>query len=109
MAISRKARMWTGITLFLILVFNYAAIGMPLIRKSISIKEKYRAILIKQVKSGNMLKNSEDEYMLDIFRREKTGLDRKLLILNCVVITFAVVLASWTLFGLILRKEKRRY
>lgn len=103
----RKARLWIGVTLFAVIAFNYAAIGFPLLKKSASIKDKYKVTLIKQAKSGEMFKNSEDEYMLDIFRREKSALDRNILILNCVAISLSAILLSWTLFGLILHKERK--
>jgi len=103
---SRNARLWIGITLLIIIVFNYAAIGIPLAKKSASIQEKSKAILIKQVKSGEVLKNSEDEYILNIFRKEKTSIDQKMLILNTAAISFTIIVLSWTAFGLITAKRK---
>jgi hypothetical protein len=91
----------------MVLAINYAAIGVPLLSKSASIKERYKAILIKQAKSETMFKGSEDEYMLDIFRREKALIDKRMFMLNCASASIFVILASWTLFGLISRKEKK--
>ena len=105
---SRKARIWIGTTLLAILALNYAIIGVPLSRKSQTIKEKYRTILIKQVRSGEVLKNAEDEYLLDVFRKEKVSIDRKMLLLNCVSISLFVVFASWTIFGVIMHRDKRK-
>lgn len=103
---SRKARLWIGITLFIILALNYAIIGIPLIKKERSIRNKANAILIRQVKSGNMFKGSDEEFVLELFRKEKAVLDRNILILNCVVISAAIIIASWTIFGLILHKRR---
>jgi hypothetical protein len=45
--------------------------------------------------------------MLDIFRREKALIDKRMFMLNCASASIFVILASWTLFGLISRKEKK--
>lgn len=103
---TKRARLWTGVTLLIVLAINYAIIGVPLMRKSASIKEKANAIFIRQVKSGNMLKSSEEDYVLEIFRKEKGAVDRKILILNCAGLSIAVLIASWTVFGMILGKKR---
>lgn len=103
----RKARLWIGITLFIILAFNYAIIGFPLYRKAASLNDSSTTLLMKKIKSGNVLKSGEDEYILEIFRREKASIDRRLLVLNCAAISIVVVLASWTVFGLILHRRER--
>jgi len=103
---TKKARLWTGVTLLAVLVFNYIIFAYPLMGKSASIEEKSRAILINQVKSGQVLKNSADEYVLEIFKREKAAIDKKLTILNALVATFAIIIASWTVFGLVFYRRK---
>lgn len=103
---SRNARLWIGVTLLIIIAFNYAAIGIPLLKKSASIQEKSKAILIKQVKSGEVLKNSEDEYILNIFRREKVSIDHQMIILNTAAISLLIMIVSWTVFGLIAPKKR---
>jgi len=103
---SRKGRLWIGLTLFVVLVFNYAMIGVPLIKKSATIQARSRDIIIRHVKSGDVLNGSDEDYVLELFRREKSAIDRKLLVLNSVTISIAILVASWTIFGLILRKKK---
>jgi len=102
----RKARLWTGVTLLLVLLFNYAILGVPLIKKSISLKEKYRATLIRQVKSGEVFKGSDDEYILEIFRKEKAVVDRNMLILNSLAVSLVILIASWMIFGIVMHRGK---
>ena len=104
---TRKARIWIGATLVLILAFNYGIIGMPLIRKAMSLNDKATAMLMQKIKSGNALRSSsEEDYVFDIFRREKETITRKLVVLNAISLTVLVVIGSWTLFGLVLPKKK---
>lgn len=104
---TRRARLWTGATLILILAFNYGIIGMPLIRKAASLNDKATTMLVKKIKTGNALRtSSEEDYILDIFRREKESITRKLVILNGISLTLVILIGSWTLFGLVLPKKK---
>lgn len=104
---SRKSRLWVGITFFIVLMFNYAVIGFPLYRKASSLNDKATTMLMNRIKSGKALKNaSEEEYILDIFRREKAAIDQKLFMLNLISISIAIVIASWTAFGLVFHKRK---
>ena len=60
-----------------------------------------------KVKAGHSLRtSSEEEYILDIFRRERESIVRKLVVVNAVALTFVIIIASWTLFGLVLPKRK---
>jgi len=102
---TQKARIWTGATLLIVLALNYAIIGLPLTKKAASLKGKYRTMLLKQVKSGELFKNSDEEYLLELFRKEKLSIERQLLILNCAGISLVILIASWTVFGLIGRKR----
>ena len=96
---TRKARLWTGVTLMLILAFNYGIIGMPLIRKAIYLNDKATTTVMGKISSGHALKtSSEEEYILDIFRREKESITRKLIVLNAVALTFVIVIMSWPRF-----------
>lgn len=104
-AMSRKARMWIGATLLIVVVFNYIIVGMPLFKRSSSLEDKYKAMLIKQVKSGEILKGSGNEYILEIFKREKSAIDRRILILNCVAASLSIFVASWVIFGLVAHKR----
>jgi hypothetical protein len=103
--ITRKARLWTGVTLLLIIAFNYVLIGFPLYKKSESITDAAKGIYIKQVKANKVLKNSKDEYLLDVFRREKGAIDMWLTILNCVSVSALIIILSWTVFGLLVRQK----
>lgn len=104
---TRKARLWTGATLLLILAFNYGLFGMPLIRKAISLNDKATVVLMNKIKSGNALRtSSEEEYILDIFRREKASIAWKLVIVNAISLTIVVIIVSWTLFGLVVQRKK---
>ena len=104
---TRKARLWTGATLILILAFNYGIIGMPLIRKAISLNDKATTMMMTKIKAGNALRtSSEEDYILDIFRREKESITRKLVVLNAIALTFVILIGSWTLFGLVINKKK---
>ncbi len=93
----RKARLWTGATLLLLLALNYAMVGMPLYKRRGYIQDRSKAIIVSN--------NSDDEYVLDIFRRETAALDKKIWIINCVSLSLAVIIASWTAFGLIIHHE----
>lgn len=99
---SRKARLWIGATLLAVLFINYVLIGVPLLKKASSIEERYKTSMIKQLKSGG----TEEEYLLDIFRRERSAIARSILLLNTVSLSLLVVIASWTVFGLVLHKGK---
>lgn len=101
---TRKARSWVGATLLIVIAFNYTLLVFPLLGKSSSIKEQARAILVKQVESDKVFKSSDEEYMLELFRKEKASIDKKILILNCVAATLAFFAASWTVFGLLKRE-----
>ena len=104
---NRKARLWTGATLVLILAFNYGLIGMPLIRKAISLNDKTTTMLMAKVKAGHSLRtSSEEEYILDIFRRERESVIRKLVIVNAIALTCIIIIGSWTLFGLVVPRKK---
>ena len=102
---TRKARIWIGITLLVVLAFNYAIMGIPLLKKASSLEDKYKALLIRQVKSGEILKGSGDEHILEIFKREKSGIDKKILILNCVAASLAILIFSWVIFGLVVHRR----
>lgn len=102
---SRKARIWIGGTLLLVIALNYAIIGIPLIKKEASIRDKANAILIRQVKSGDMFKSSDEEYVLELFRKERSSIAKKILILNCVSISLVIIVISWTIFGIIAHRK----
>jgi hypothetical protein len=106
MAMSKNARSWLGLTLIIILGANYALVGYPLYTKAGSISDAAKVIYARQLKTGQVLEgSSRDEYLLEVFRKEKHGVDRALLILNCISISMLVGVLSWTALGLVFRSK----
>lgn len=95
---TRKARLWAGGTVLLIIFLNYALIGVPLLKKSVSLHDKAESII--------MSKSSDDEFVLDLFRKERRDADNKIAVLNAITASLVIVAASWTAFGLIFQKKK---
>ncbi|MCX5667773.1 MAG: hypothetical protein NTY34_05645 [Candidatus Omnitrophica bacterium] len=95
---SRKARAWIGVTLLAIILFNYLAIGIPLYRRMSSLDNKVRIFT----------KHSEDTYVVDVLKREMITIDKKIVILNCVAVSAAIIIVSWMIFGLAVRRSERR-
>jgi hypothetical protein len=106
--VTKKARIWIGTTLLAIIIFNYIVIGFPLYRKMSSLENKIKVMMIKQVKSGDVLRNSEDNYIMDILKKETLALDRKIVVLNCAAVSVVVIIVSWVVFGLIFYREDRK-
>ena len=104
---TRKARFWTGITIFVVLAVNYAAFAIPLAKRSYSIEERAMTMMREDFESGKALKGSDNDYILQILKKEKASIDRKLGTLNMVAASLAIVVASWTLFGLISNRRKK--
>ena len=104
---TRKARLWSGLTILAVIVINYAIIGVPLIRMNETIKVQTRSILLKQAKSGQVFNGPQDEYLLNVFRNEKGSNDRKILVLNCVSSTLGILALSWTIFGMMGSRKKK--
>lgn len=96
---TRKARLWTGGTLLLLILLNYVLIGVPLMKKSASLSAKAKSII--------MSKSADDEFVLDLFRRERRDAENKLAILNAITASLAIVAASWTAFGLLFHKKNK--
>lgn len=101
---SRKARIWLGVTLLLALGVNYIIIGAPMIRRSEALKVESRAVLIKYAKSGSTFTDTENDYLLQIFRKEQASLGKQILVLNCASATLALLVVSWTAFGVVHKK-----
>ncbi len=104
---TRKARLWTGVTIFVILALNYATFAIPLAKRSYSIEERAMTMMREDFESGKAIKGSDNDYILEILKKEKSSVDRKLGTLNMVAASLAIVVASWTLFGLILNRGKK--
>lgn len=103
---TRKARLWTGVTIFAVLALNYATFAIPLAKSSYSIEERAMVMMREDFESGKALKGSENDYILQILKKEKAVVDHKLGLLNMVAASLAIVIASWTLFGIILNKPR---
>ena len=103
---TRKARFWTGITIFVVLAVNYAAFAIPLAKRSCSIEERAMTMMREDFESGKALKGSDNDYILQILKKEKASIDRKLDILNMAAVSIAIIVASWTLFGMISNKRR---
>jgi len=102
---TKKARLWIGVTIMALLLFNYAAFMIPLSRRSSSLEERLNVIMVKQFNSGKILKNSEDDYIIGILKKERTAIAGKIDTLNLAAASLGIIIASWTMFGLIGRKK----
>jgi len=91
---SRKARIWTGVTLLAIILFNYLVIGVPLYKRMNSLDNKVKVFT----------KHSEDTYVIDVLKREMITIDKKLVVLNCVAASAAIIIMSWIIFGLVINR-----
>jgi len=100
-----KARAWTGVTLLVVVAFNYMLIGIPLMSKSASIERRSKDIIASQAKSKNVFKKAEDGYILDVLKKEKASIDRGMLVLNSAAASLAFLTVSWTLFGLLFHRR----
>jgi len=103
---THKARLWTGVTIFVILALNYAAFAIPLAKRSSSIEERAMTMMREDFESGKALKGSENDYILQILKKEKAVVDRKLGFLNMAAASLAIIIASWTLFGVMINKRR---
>lgn len=100
-----KKRLWIGVTLLVVILFNYILIGAPLLSKSYSINQKSKAILIKGSKPAGIFAGADDEYLLDVFRKERSLIDTRMTILNAAAATLTFFVLSWTLFGLVFKRK----
>ena len=63
--------------------------------------------MISQVKSGKLFKGAlGDEYILEVLKKEKVSIDRKILVLNCAAASLSILVASWVIFGLIFHRKR---
>ena len=102
---TKKARLWIGVTIMALLLFNYASFMIPLSKRSSSLEDRLNAIMVKQFNSGKLLKNSEDDYIIGILKKERTAVSGKIDTLNLAAASLGIIIASWTMFGLIGRKK----
>ena len=105
MSMPKNVRLWLGLTFVIILGVNYTLVGFPLYSKANSVSDAAKAIYLKQLKQGDVLKGTRDDYLLEVFRREKHMVDRSLLLLNCISISALVIIVSWTALGLVLKRK----
>lgn len=104
---SRQARLWTGVTLLVLVIFNYFIFGFSLAKQRIAIRKNAESILIRQVKNGAVLRDSEESYLLEILKKEKTVIDKKMRVLDAITISGLIVIVSWTAFGVVFGKNKK--
>ena len=95
---SRRARIWIGVTLLAIILFNYLVIGIPLYKRMSSLDSKVKIFT----------KYSEDTYVIDVLKREMITINKKIVVLNCVAASLAIIVTSWIIFGLAVSREERR-
>ena len=95
---TRKARVWISATLMILVIFNYLVIGIPLYNRA--------GLLENRIKI--MSKHSDDAYIVDILKREETGINRKITILNTATVSLGIIILSWLVYGLIIHKSRRR-
>ena len=95
---NRKVRLWIGGTLLAIVLFNYLSIGIPLYKRMNSLDKKVRVFT----------KNSEDAFIIDVLKKEAISIDKKIVMLNCVAVSVAIIIMSWLIFGLVVHREDRR-
>jgi len=103
---NRKTRAWIGITLLILVAFNYVIFAYPLVKKGLSIKHGENSILVRHVKKGEEVKYSDEDYVLEILRKEKSNINRKVRNLNYITLTCIIVVVSWTAFGLVFHKKR---
>jgi len=63
-------------------------------------------IMREDFESGKALKGSDNDYILQILKKEKAITDRKLGTLNMTAASLAVIIISWTLFGIVFNKGR---
>jgi hypothetical protein len=91
--------------MLVLLALNYATFAIPLAKRASSIEARAMVMMREDFESGKALKESDNSYILEILKKEKATVDRKLGTLNMVAASLAIVVASWTLFGLILKRK----
>lgn len=92
----RKARLWVGVTLLILIAFNYLVIGIPLYKRMNLLDSRIKA----------MIKNSEDNYIVNILKKEEIDTDRKIVILNCSAASAAIIVISWLAYGFIIYRKR---
>lgn len=95
---TKNARVWIGLTLLTILVFNYLALALPLYNRMSSLESSMKS----------MTKAKVDNYIIDVLKKETLNISKKLVIINCVAASVGIIIVSWMAFGLIVRREDRR-
>jgi hypothetical protein len=104
--VSRESRLWISITLLVIVIFNYLSVGIPLYKKTSSLQSKIKIMMIKQIKSGQLTQNTADDYIIDILKKESLALNKKITLLNCAAVSIVIIITSWLIFGLFIRRKR---
>lgn len=95
---SKSSRVWIGMTILAVILLNYLSLGLPLYKRIGSLDNSIKTFA----------KRSEDAYIVDVLKRETVNISKKIVVLNCVAASAAVIILSWVMFGLIVRREDRR-
>lgn len=99
--ISNRSRLWIGFTVLIAIAVNYIIIGAPMIRESEGIKTEMRAIMIKYARSSSTFSDIENDYHMQGLMKGQSALKKRILLLNCASATLALLVISWTAFGLL--------
>ena len=91
----RDTRLCIGITLLAVVLFNYLSVGIPLYKMMNSLDKKVKIFT----------KNSEEAFIIDVLKKEAVSIDKKIFILNCAAVSAAIIITSWLIFGLIVRRK----
>lgn len=93
----KDTKIWVGVTLLIIVAFNYLTIGIPLYSKEASLQSKIKIFS----------KNSEDGYIIDILKKEILALNSKITLLNRIAISVVIIVISWIIFSLVFHRERK--
>jgi len=91
----RKTRLWIGVTFLVVVFFNYLSVGIPLYKRIDSLDKKVKIFA----------KNSEDAFIIDVLKKEAISINKKIVVLNCVAVSLAIIITSWLIFGLVVHRE----
>jgi hypothetical protein len=94
----RRTRLWIGVTFLTVVFFNYLSVGIPLYKRIDSLEKKTKIFA----------KNSEDAFIMDVLKKEAASISKKIVMLNRVAASAAIIITSWLIFGLVVRGEDRR-
>ena len=95
---TRKAKLWIGVTIFIVLMFNYGMVAYPMYSRIKSLQVKEKSIIFA--------KTPDDEYFLEVFKQERRKLEDKLKAANMLAASLTLIIISWTAFSMVVHKKK---